>query len=75
MTVDPGVVDAVYQTVKLFTNDGGFVVEGKVPRYNEPPEVMLWGERIFIRDPFRIDTNDQWVRYREAWTITLFTTD
>ena len=35
--------------VKLYTNDGRFVVEVTVPPWKHPVELYLWGERFFIR--------------------------
>jgi hypothetical protein len=33
--------------VKLFTADGGFVVEGEIPPFQTEPDVLIWGERVF----------------------------
>jgi hypothetical protein len=57
--------------VKLYTRGDGFVTEGELPPYNEPPEVLFWGERVFVRDPWRVDNSDEWVRYTEAWSTAL----
>lgn len=34
--------------IKLFTRDGGFVTDAVIPRFDPPPEVILWGNRMFI---------------------------
>jgi hypothetical protein len=49
--------------VELFTRDGGFVVAGLLPLFNEPPEVLFWGTRVF--------RHDRDGRYVEAWAFTL----
>lgn len=33
--------------VILQTKDGGYVTGGKIPPFNEPPDVLLWGDRVF----------------------------
>jgi hypothetical protein len=40
------------QPVKLYTADGGFVVEGQVPAFLKglEAEVIIWGERLFKLD-------------------------
>lgn len=40
----------MFQPVKLFTRGGGLVVEGRIPAFNIPPEVITWGLRTFIHD-------------------------
>ena len=37
------------ERVKLYTADGGFVVEAVVPPWKVPVECYVWGERFFIR--------------------------
>lgn len=34
--------------IKLFTRDGGFVTEGEMPPFLTLPDVIVWGERVFI---------------------------
>ena len=34
--------------VKLFTQSGGFVHEAMAPDFKVPPDVILWGSRMFV---------------------------
>ena len=34
--------------VKLFTRDGGFVHSAEIPPFNEPPTIIIWGQRFFV---------------------------
>jgi hypothetical protein len=34
--------------VKMFSRDGGFVAEAVIPAFNDPPEAILWGVRLFV---------------------------
>lgn len=36
--------------VRLYTRDGGFVVEKFIPPFKVPPEIIAWGERVFVLD-------------------------
>lgn len=37
-----------YVDVRLYTESGGFVCEGEIPRFvKEPPRILLWGSRFF----------------------------
>jgi hypothetical protein len=54
--------------VRLLTSDGGFVVTGVIPSYNEPPGIIVWGERFFAYDV----TDDESVHvYVEQFTAYL----
>jgi hypothetical protein len=65
-------VSTGFHRVKLM-NGGGFrVVEGEVPEFNEPPEVVVWGERFFRYEGTGRDGT--WL-YREAFTVALVKTD
>lgn len=37
--------------IKLLTRDGGYVTTVSVPPFNPPPEVIMWGSRVFVRQP------------------------
>lgn len=37
--------------VKLYTRDGGFVVEINILPFKIYPEAIMWGERMFIKTP------------------------
>jgi hypothetical protein len=39
------------RTVDLFTGDGGLVATIKVPPFHPMPEVIIWGQRFFVRQP------------------------
>jgi hypothetical protein len=34
--------------VRLFTKDGGFVHEQEIPPFNDAPDVIIWGLRMFV---------------------------
>jgi len=34
--------------IKLFSHDGGLVAEITIPPFNDPPEALLWGSRLFV---------------------------
>lgn len=36
--------------VILKTTDGRFVIRGQVPAFNQPPDVLVWGDRHFRYD-------------------------
>lgn len=63
--------------VKLFTRTGGFVHEQEIPPFNEQPDVILWGERVFktmsvdnpAASPENYEPDDY--PYEEAWTYAL----
>jgi len=60
------------KSVRLVTKDGGFVTSGKVPLFNEPPEVIIWGQRIFTYS----QTDDEAVDvYVEAFSVALVLVD
>lgn len=35
--------------INLFTRDGGFVRTEEIPQFDPPPEVITWGDRVFVR--------------------------
>jgi hypothetical protein len=62
--------------VKLFTQDRHFVVEGYLPLFNRAPDVLLWGERLFVQDgdgdSFLLKVGmDGYGTYREAFSFAL----
>lgn len=60
------------KSVRLITNDGGFVVSGKVPPFDAPPDVIVWGQRVFTYS----HTDDEAVDvYIEAFSVALVAVD
>lgn len=56
------------KTVLLYTKDGGFVVSGKIPAFDVPPDVILWGDRHFQYS----GTDDEGVdSYVECFAVAL----
>jgi len=54
--------------VRLLTADGGYVTSGTIPKFNEPPGILIWGERFFTYDI----TDDENVHvYIETFTFVL----
>lgn len=35
--------------VRLFSRDGGAVTDLAISPFNEPPEILIWGSRVFLR--------------------------
>ena len=56
------------KSVRLMTKDGGLVTSGKVPLFNEPLEVIIWGQRIFTYSHTDEETVDVYV---EAFSVAL----
>ena len=59
------------QDVRLLTKDGGYVASGKIPPFNEPPEVLIWGELFFTYD---VTDDEETHVYVEAFTVVLIET-
>jgi len=62
--------------VKLFTRTGGLVLAMEIPPFSEPPDVIVWGERIFCipdvdRDLFVHDLPHDETGYVEAFTYAI----
>lgn len=58
--------------VILYTVDGGFVVSGRVPFFNVPPDVLIWVDRVFRYD----STDDESVdTYIECFAVALIRVD
>jgi hypothetical protein len=65
--------------VKLYTVDGGFVVEGYVPAFlpGREADVLIWGERFFLLNRSggtAITDADGALLYTEAFAIALVDT-
>ena len=56
------------KTVLLYTKDGGFVVSGKIPAFNVPPDVIVWGDRIF---QYSATTDEGTDSYVECFAVAL----
>lgn len=61
----------VFVTVKLYAQAGGFVVEGEIPRFNDPPEILIWGERFFRYSCIVFENGVDHLVYTEAFTVAL----
>lgn len=68
--------------VQLFTtgpeDPRSFVVEGTIPSFNEAPQVIFWGERVFVfvrstKESCKGRMTDIW-QYREAFAVALIQT-
>lgn len=40
----------MFKKVLLLTKDGDYVASDNFPKFNEPPAVLIWGERFFTYD-------------------------
>lgn len=49
--------------IRLELNDGSLVKEGLIPKFADPPQVIFWGIRTFMK--YNEDT------YREVFAFTL----
>jgi hypothetical protein len=63
---------AMMKSVRLMTKDGGFVAGGKIPIFNEPPDVVGWGQRIFTYSHTDDETVDVYI---EAFSVALALVD
>lgn len=64
--------DGPFVKVKLYTADGGFVVAGEIPRFNQLPDVIVWGERFFRYGDKRLPQAIEGpVHYVECFTVAL----
>lgn len=64
--------------VKLQTSAGDLVAEKEIPDFNEAPDVLIWGDRVFMRDDghgdntFNIELTAQLVAvYSEAFSYLI----
>lgn len=58
--------------VRLVNAAGAFVVSGRIPVFNEPPAVLIWGTRFFV---YSVTDDEQVDVYVEAFTTVLLETD
>lgn len=54
--------------VKLETSDGEHVGHSHVPPFNKPPDVLLWGDRVF---KLHEDAKHGAVVYRECFAVAI----
>ena len=52
------------QPVELHTREGGYVTTIEVPPFTKPPEVIIWGLRVFVLD-------QEAGKYREAFAYVV----
>ena len=60
--------------VELLTTDGRFVTNGTIPPFDVPPDVIIWGDRIFQhKDTYAGDEDGTYHidSYRECFAVTL----
>lgn len=61
--------------IRLETRDGGLVHESQIPPFNEAPDVIGWGDRVFVRLDMSPETSagadDGVVVYRECFAYAL----
>lgn len=51
------------EPIELHTRDGGYVTTVQVPTFSPPPDVIVWGQRMFMRGEDG--------KYREAFTYVV----
>jgi hypothetical protein len=51
--------------IKLETSDGGHLGYSQIAPFNVPPEVLIWGDRVFR---FHKEMPMLWI-YREAFAV------
>lgn len=58
----------MFEKTRLYTPEGGFVVEVELPPFLTKPEVLIWGARVFVHvDSFLDLTEDEDGCYVEAF--------
>lgn len=45
--------------IELYTRSGEFIAAAQIPEFPNPPDIVLWGERIFHSDFLLMDTTDE----------------
>lgn len=55
--------------VQLLTREGKFVADKLIPPFNAWPEVVLWGERVFVFFTNQVGTDVG--QYREAFAVAI----
>lgn len=58
--------------VQLFTAAKEFVTEVLVAPFQKPPDVLIWGSRVFINDPAGQSFEPV---YREAFAVVVWTAE
>lgn len=56
------------QRVRLETRDGGFVASGQIPPFNQTPNVVIWGVRVFEKTDV---IHEGALVYREGFAVYL----
>lgn len=56
------------KTVMLYTKDGEFVVNGLIPAFKSPPDVIVWGDRHF---QYSATSNEDIDSYIECFAVAL----
>lgn len=44
--------------IELYTRSGEFLAAAQIPEFAIPPDIVLWGERIFHSDFLLVETSD-----------------
>lgn len=59
--------------VKLFTADGGFVADVKIPPFlpGKDPDVIMWGQRFFKRHSEVRSPDGDYLDYRECFVYAV----
>jgi hypothetical protein len=57
--------------VRLYTAAGGFVVAAELPDFNEYPQVIFWGTRVFWRPEENWLDANRVARYTEAFACSI----
>lgn len=58
--------------IELYTRTGEFIAAAQIPEFDYPPDIVLWGERIFHTDFLLVDTaDDDSYGYSEATTYVI----
>ena len=52
--------------VQLYTRSGDHVAGVLVPPFQQAPDIVVWGSRVFVRDD---PTDEQETRYREGFAF------
>ena len=52
--------------ITLKTKNGGFVRTAEIPPFALPPEIIMWGARMFVRDAAQLGDADAPVEYLEG---------
>lgn len=47
--MSPQPAESPFEEIRLLTKDGHYVVTAIVPKFRPQADVLLWGERVFVR--------------------------